>query len=199
MYTIAGRRVMMFCGRTHLYEGVAPDVTTAPLRVAAAHGARHAIITNACGGLHPLFRTGDVMIASDLIDWTFLPQPEHVRTPRPFILDDRWGQLAEHRALERGVAVRRGTYMQVTGPSYETRAEIRMARRLGADTIGMSTGHEARAACALGMNVIVCSVISNTLSDTQRIAVTHDEVLQAQQQARERVRNVIEACIETAS
>jgi purine-nucleoside phosphorylase len=198
MYTVAGRRIMMFCGRTHMYEGVAPDVTTAPVRIAARHGARHAIITNAAGGLHPLFRTGDVMIASDLIDWTFRREPQQQRLPSPFILDDAWSARAERAALDHGVPTRRGTYMQVTGPSYETRAEIRMARRLGADAIGMSTAHEATAARTAGMSVVVCSVIANTLSDTARVALTHEEVLEAQHHARARIGAVIEACIATA-
>jgi len=199
---IDGRLLGLFCGRFHFYEGHNVATVMAPIALTKLLGIEHLLISNAAGGLHPLSSVGDVMIVADLVLACnrSIPSP---RTPLPLrgrpVIDHNWTQAIVAECNFTFTPIRQGTYVQVLGPSYETRAEIRMMRRMGADAIGMSTGVEAHYAHALGISVCAFSMITNTLSDTSHTIVTHAEVLDAAITARWKARRVIEAAIKWVS
>lgn len=140
-------------------------------------GIRSLILTNATGGLSPSLAVGDVMLPSEVINLTFQAAPQH--TPVRPAPDHQWLHATIQRCDNARIKVTSGTYCQVAGPSYETRAEIRMLRSLGADTVGMSTTVELLHASARGLRTLVCSMVTNTLTDTAVVAVHHDDVLKA--------------------
>lgn len=176
-------------GRYHLYEGHSADTVALPVRAAAALGADIMIVTNAAGGVNRTFRTGDLMIIDDHINFTWRNpligpvQGEEERFPDLSSPYDRELQaLAERVARERKQRVVRGTYMAVLGPSYETPAEIRMCAAFGADAIGMSTVPEVLTARALGMQVLGLSLISNPAAGLGE-PLSHEEVIEAGRRA----------------
>lgn len=197
-----GILIGLFCGRYHLYEGLDLSVVLAPVAISHLVQVDHLLLTNAAGGLRPSSRVGDVMLVSDVLNATMRTIPPCFppsRHKNSSVINQFWTSNIARICAERRTQVHSGTYVQVTGPSYETRAEIRMARRMGADAIGMSTVLEAQYAHALGMKTVACSMITNTLSDTKRILVSHSEVLDAARQARTSIRTVIEAAAESVS
>ncbi len=192
-------------GRRHLYEGYAPHDVTEIIRAAARLGARNLILTNAAGGLDPLFRTGDIMLIEEMITtlvgrWGGMPSSERATGERPAgyhfqsipsFQSDLSNQIHQG-CLERGIQLRHGVYAGVLGPSYETRAEIRMLRRMGASAVGMSTLLEVMEATRLGMRVVGLSLITNVLTDTRRIVLDHLEVVEQSRLAIAEVRVVVE-------
>jgi len=192
----------LFGGRYHVYEGHDLSVVLAPVAISHLMNVDHILISNAAGGLHPRSRVGDVLLISDVLNATMHTIPPCFppsRRKNSSVINQFWTSNIVRMCAERRTQVQCGTYVQVTGPSYETRAEIRMARRMGADAIGMSTVLEAQYAHALGMSAVACSMITNTLSDTKRTHVSHSEVLDAARQARTSMRTVIEAAAESVS
>lgn len=184
--TLEGVECLALQGRYHLYEGHPPEAVTLPVRAGAALGARTLLVTNAAGGLNPTFRAGDLMIIDDHINLMWRnpligPTLEgEVRFPdmsQPY--DVELQRMTEEVARERGIRVVRGVYAALSGPSYETRAEIRMLRRLGADAVGMSTVPEVLVARALGIRVLGVSLISNLAAGMSDQPLSHEEVLQA--------------------
>jgi purine-nucleoside phosphorylase len=180
-------------GRYHLYEGHPVERVTLPIRVMAALGARTLVVTNAAGGINRSFAAGDLMLIDDHLNLMgrnpligpVVPGDE--RFPdmsEPY--DRALQQLAEQVALERHVRVVRGVYAAVTGPSYETPAEIRMLATLGADAVGMSTVPEVIAARAMGVRVLGISLISNLAAGISATRLSHEEVVAAGVEARER-------------
>jgi len=167
--TLAGRRVMAMQGRFHRYEGYTLPQIVFPVRVLRQLGARTMIVSNACGGMHPLWSPGDLMLIADhinLLGDNPLVGPNDDRLgPRfpdmsqPY--DAGLRALARAVALERGLTLREGVYVAVAGPSLETRAEYRMLRALGADVVGMSTVPEVIAAVHLGVRVLGVSIITD--------------------------------------
>ncbi len=167
--TLERRRVVALRGRLHLYEGHTPDEVTFPVRVARSLGARALIVSNAAGGLNPLFSKGDLMLIDDHInlmgtnpligpnDDAIGPRFPDLSEPydRPFL------ELGEKLAIAAGFPVRRGVYAAMTGPCLETRAEYRMLRTLGADAIGMSTVPEVIAGVHCGFRILGVSVITD--------------------------------------
>ncbi|HEY8483798.1 MAG TPA: purine-nucleoside phosphorylase [Longimicrobiales bacterium] len=187
---VAGRLEGVECvvlqGRYHVYEGHAPEVVTVPVRAVAALGARTLIVTNAAGGLNRTFRPGDLMIIDDHINLMWRNPlvgavvPGDERFPdmsRPY--DPELQALAERAALELGVRVVRGVYCAVSGPSYETPAEIRMLQRFGGDAVGMSTVPEVLVARAMGMRVLGLSLITNMAAGLAAGPLSHQEVVAA--------------------
>jgi purine-nucleoside phosphorylase len=154
--------VLLLAGRKHLYEGVAPDVATFPIRVLERLGVQTLILTNAAGGLHPSLAVGDIVVLEDGLNFTFTsPLPGRgAYLDRP-LFDPQLATWALEAAREARVPATSGVYAAVTGPNYETRAEQRMYRRLGADVIGMSTLPEATVAVSLGMRVLGLSTVTN--------------------------------------
>lgn len=167
-------RVLVFLGRTHLYEDHGPDATTMAVRTAAASGCRIVILTNAAGSLVESWQPGTVVLISDHLNLTgtsALHGPNFVDMTKVYDEDLR----AASRAIDPNLP--EGVYAQVRGPQYETPAEIRMIRTIGGDLVGMSTALEATAARAAGMRVLGLSLVSNLAAGMTDEALDHEDVL----------------------
>jgi purine-nucleoside phosphorylase len=166
---LAGRRVIAMQGRFHRYEGYALADVTFPVRLLRALGAPTLIVSNACGGMHPLWAPGDLMLISDHInllgDSPLVGPNDDAMGPRfpdmsePY--DAALRTVAREVALARGAVLREGVYVAVAGPNLETRAEYRMLRALGGDVVGMSTVPEVIVARHAGMRVLGLSIITD--------------------------------------
>jgi len=167
--TLGGRRVAAMQGRFHRYEGYSLQQVTFPVRVLRALGAGTLVVSNACGGMHPLWAPGDLMLIADHIN---LLGDNPLIGPHDASLGARFpdmsapydeGLRAHARAVAsaQGITLREGTYVAVQGPNLETRAEYRMLRAMGADVVGMSTVPEVIVAVQGGMRVLGCSIITD--------------------------------------
>lgn len=173
---VGDKRVLVFVGRIHAYEGHPPELVAHPVRTACAAGARVVILTNAAGGLRSEFRVGQPVLISDHLNLTSrspLVGPQFVDLVDAY--SPRLRELA--RSIDPDLA--EGVYAAVPGPHYETPAEIRMLRTLGADLVGMSTVHEAIAARAAGAEVLGISLVTNLAAGMTGAPLRHDEVLAA--------------------
>src|SRR3984885_5909381 len=177
--------VLVLKGRTHYYEGVEMERLTFPVRVLAELGIRTLLLTNAAGAVNRLYRSGDFMALEDHINFMganplrgpALPGlPRFVDLTR--VYDRRLIEFAKQAAKASKLRLRTGTYLAVSGPNYETPAEIRAFRRLGADAVGMSTVPEAIVARQCGMAVAGVSCITNMAGgDTKSGVLVHQDVL----------------------
>lgn len=183
--TVEDVPLLIFAGRSHLYEGVSMQDVVAPVAVAALLGVEAVMLLNSAGGLHPDVRTGDILLLTDTVNmtfrqarrgWCYATPPAYLH--QPALPDEQWRRRTAAVLTGRRHSFREGVYIGVTGPNYETPAEVRFYRRLG-DAIGMSTVHEAEFAQFCGMKVAGCSLISNTLHEVCPPVVSHDEVLEA--------------------
>ena len=164
---LCGVPVVAMDGRVHLYEGYTPAEVAFGVRVMAALGIDLLIVSNACGGMNPGYRPGDVMVLDDHINFTFgnplvRPHPKGVDCPdmsRPY--DPRLIARALAIARRNNFVAHRGVYVGVTGPNYETRAEYRMFRRIGGDAVGMSTVPEVIMAVQSCLRVLALSIVTN--------------------------------------
>lgn len=197
----ATKTALVFSGRFHLYEGFSPDDVVANVAIAHLLKVKNIILTNAAGGLNPGFKTGDIMLIDDVINFTFRsfkkPANDVFKSPGEMFLKE-WRENIGRNLAQQKIGFKEGTYLSVTGPNYETPAEIRAFRRMGAQAVGMSTVHEAQFAALLGMNIAGCSLITNTLRETASPKVTHDEVLEAALAGRKSIAGFFTSAVETS-
>lgn len=179
-----GVPIVAMQGRVHFYEGYKPQDVVLPIRLMKLMGAKVLFLTNAAGGISRSFNAGDFMLITDQISMS-VPSPligENidelgVRFPdMSEVYSRRLRKIIENSAVTAGVPLRRGVYIQTTGPQYETPAEIRAYERLGADAVGMSTAIEAIAARHAGMEICGISCISNLAAGISVNPLTHAEV-----------------------
>jgi purine-nucleoside phosphorylase len=192
--TLEGKMVLAMQGRFHYYEGYPMDTIVFPIRIMKLLGVKTIIVTNAAGGVNTSFEPGDLMVIEDHIkmgeghpligpnDDAFGPRfPDMSRAYTPEL-----AALAHETAQELGQKLKKGVYAFMTGPSYETPAEIRMLRVLGADAVGMSTVPEVIAASHCGLNVLGISCISNMAAGILDRPITEEEVMEAGRMVREK-------------
>ncbi len=194
---IAGLNVLVFSGRFHRYEGNELDAVIVPISICYGLGIPSVILTNAAGGLNRDFHATDIMLCEDVLNMSFVSVHSTQRQTRPSLIDSTWLR-AVRKALGERPWLRSGVYCSVSGPSYETRAEIGMFARF-ADAIGMSTIHELQAAAALGLQAIACSVITNVVRADEVVALQHAEVVENARIAASQMALVIEACCQVLS
>lgn len=180
-----GVPVLVLSGRAHPYEGWSHREATLLLRACLSLGIETLVLTNAAGGINAAFEPGDVMLITDTINLSgdnplIGPNLDELG-PRfvPMIdaLDAALREKAKAAAARAGVDLREGVYVMLSGPSYETRAELRMLRTLGADAVGMSTAHELLVARHMGVRVLAFSLITNEATPEMKGEVSHEEVL----------------------
>ncbi len=187
--TIAGRKVVAMQGRFHYYEGYSMSEVTFPIRVLMKLGIQFLILSNAAGGLNPNFNVGDIMIITDQIHAMPNPLigPHDDRLGERFPdmsdpYDNRLIKLADRIAMEKGIWVQHGVYCSTSGPTYETPAECRYFRIIGADTIDMSTTPEVIVARQGKLPVFGLSIVSdmgNIYGVDHPMTITHEEVIKA--------------------
>jgi purine-nucleoside phosphorylase len=190
-------------GRVHFYEGYSPEEIVFPVRVFGELGVPFYFATNASGGVSYGLSPGDLVVVHDHIN---LQGYNPLRGKN----EDSWGprfpdmtcaydreliRMAEDAALETGIQVKRGVYAAFPGPSFETPAEIRMLRVLGADLVGMSTVPEVIAARHIGMRVCVISCVANLAAGMTENPLTHEEVLEEMGNAAGRLVRLVQAMI----
>ena len=191
----AGRRVLLLEGRLHYYEGHPWEIVVRPLQTAAALGVKSVLLTNAAGGITPSLGPGRLMLFRDQLEWT---APDSWRRwlsgfapPSPY--SPRLRTQLQSAAARIGIDLAEGVYAAVTGPCYETPAEIRALRAWGADAVGMSTAREALAAQAAGMECAAISLITNHAAGITGSALDHHEVLAMAQATATRLADLIES------
>jgi len=202
--TVAGKRVAALSGRVHFYEGHDLDTVAFATRVMGRLGVTQMILTNAAGGINTGFAQGALMIIDDhinMIGSNPLIGPNDERFGPRFpdmseVYSHRLRAIADDAARARGVAVTHGVYVAVHGPSYETPAEIRFFRTIGADAVGMSTVPEAIAARHMGMEVLGISCITNMAAGVLRQPLVHDEVVETAHRVRGSFISLLEGVIE---
>jgi purine-nucleoside phosphorylase len=188
---LSGKKVVAMAGRFHYYEGYTTKEVVFPIRVFKFLGIKTLVISNAAGGINPLFRVGDLMIIRDHISMlTINPLlgknedslgerfPDMSEPYKNYLIDK-----AKQIALENKIEIKEGVYVGVTGPTFETRAEYKMLNILGGDAVGMSTVQEVIAAVHLGLPVFAMSVITDVGIREEENTITHEEVLQAANEA----------------
>ena len=197
--TLGGRPVVMLQGRLHLYEGNDPGLVVQPVLLFHALGARTVILTNAAGGLDPSFGPGTLMLMTDHINLTgrtpLLGRNADELGPRFNDMTDAWSPRLRSRlrsaAEAEGVDLAEGIYVGLTGPSYETPAEVRMLAGLGGHAVGMSTVLECIAARWVGLEVCGVSLVTNAGAGYTGAPLTHEEVLESGAEAGPRLARVI--------
>lgn len=198
--TISGKAVLIFAGRVHLYEGRTPAEVTYPVRAAIGAGCQTIVLTNAAGGIAEGLEVGAPCLISDHLNLTGQnpltgPNDDTVG-PRFLDLTDVYDPGLRDLARAVDPELLEGVYAGLSGPTYETPAEVRMLRTLGADLVGMSTVHEAIAARYLGARVLGISIVANMAAGLSAGPVSHDEVTEAGRRAAERTKQLLGGVIE---
>ena len=202
--TLYGKRVVMMQGRFHYYEGYGMKDVTLPVRVMQKIGVKTLIVTNAAGGVNLGYHPGELMVIGDMFSMTAQnpligPNLDAFGPRFPDMscaFDKELRALAHECANEQGFALREGVYAQMTGPTYETPAEIRMLRTLGADAVGMSTVPEVIVARHGGMRVLGISCITNMAAGILDQPLNHAEVTETANRVKGQFRNLLDRIIE---
>lgn len=200
---IFGKKVVMMQGRFHYYEGYTIQQVVFPVKVLKLLGINTIIITNAAGGVNPNFRPSDLMVITDHINLMGVcpligknddtigerfPDMSEVYTPELV-------ELVQKVGMSKGIDLQEGVYVAMSGPAYETPAEVRMAKIIGADAIGMSTVPEATVARWAGIKVIGISCICNSAAGVSSVGLSHDEVIKAADSAKGKFKTLIKEVI----
>ncbi len=197
-------KVVCMKGRVHYYEGYPISDVVMGVRLMCLMGAKTVLLTNASGGINSSFKAGDFMILKDHIS-CFAPNPligpnvEQLGTRFPdmsHVYDEDLRQILKDSAKELSVDIKEGVYVQLTGPSFESPAEIQMLKTLGADAVGMSTVVEAICANHMGRKVAGVSCVCNMAAGIQKTPLTHDEVQAAAAEAAPKFKALITRTIE---
>ncbi len=200
---VEGAGVAVMQGRFHYYEGYSLDEVTFPVRVLGRLGVQSLILTNAAGGVNIEFDQGALMVISDhlnLMSVNPLRGPHDARFGARFpdmteVYDRSYQEIAVEEAHAMGIEVRRGIYAALAGPSYETPAEIRMLRTLGADAVGMSTVPEAIVARQMGIKVLGISCITNLAAGLVDHEINHEEVIETGERVRDTFKQLLRRII----
>lgn len=193
----ADRRVLFFEGRLHRYEGHSWESVVQPVRLAHELGAPVLFLTNAAGGIHDDLNAGSLMAIRDHIEWTWpacwkRPGPGGLGGDRPSPYDAKLLETLLQAADSLELPLATGIYGAVTGPCYETKAEIRALKACGADAVGMSTAREIQQGRDLGMACAALSCITNKAAGLSDSAINHEEVLTTANAQAQRLSNLIE-------
>lgn len=199
---LGGKDIMAMEGRFHFYEGYNMKEVTFPIRVMYELGIKTLFVSNASGGMNPSFKIGDLMIIDDHINFF----PEHPLRGKNFPTGPRFPDmhetydheliaLADNIAREKGIEVKHGVYIGVQGPTFETPAEYRMYRGFGADAVGMSTVPEVIVAHHCGIKVFGISIITDLGGFDVPVAVSHEEVQVAANNAQPKMTEIMREMI----
>ena len=200
-----GKSVVCLQGRFHYYEGHPMPLLTMPVRIMAKLGVKILVLTNAAGGINPNFSTGDLMLITDHINFSGsnpligVTEPE-LGTRFPDVSDAYSAALRlkiKLAAVEAGINLRQGVYMMFSGPSYETPAEIRMARICGADAVGMSTVPEAIVAAQCGIKCLGISCITNLAAGVSPNKLSHQEVMETAARVHDTFHDLVDLILQT--
>jgi purine-nucleoside phosphorylase len=188
---INGKELLVFKGRKHFYEGFSRDEMLENIRIAKEHGVRNLLITNAAGGLNENFIDGDLMLITSHISFNNKLVYHKNSDPYSHELIEKF----KRACMKSKVKLQEGLYGFYSGPTYETKAEIRMQKKIGLDAAGMSTIPEVYEAASLGMKVISVSVITNLLKENAILPASHEDVLFTAQKASASLNKAIENLI----
>jgi purine-nucleoside phosphorylase len=202
--TLVGQTVAAMEGRFHLYEGYSAAQVTFPIRVMKELGCRYLIVSNAAGGLNPLYNKGDLMVIDDHINLLGMnpligPNDERLGSRFPDLIepyDKTLQKMALHVALEENIVAHRGVYVAVTGPNLETRAEYRFLRAIGADVVGMSTIPEVLVAVHAGLRVLGFSIVTDMCLPDALRPVSVEEIIAVAQEAEGKLRTIVKKVLE---
>ena len=184
-------RIVAMQGRVHYYEGYSMEEVVLPIRLMRRMGAESLMLTNAAGGLNPDFEPGSLMMITDQIA-SFVPSPLIGPNPESLgvrfpdmssVYDKEYRRILRKTAEEEEISLKEGVYIQLPGPNYETPAEVRMCRALGADAVGMSTACEAVAARHCGFRILGVSCITNPACGLSEVPLSHEEVQKSAERA----------------
>jgi purine-nucleoside phosphorylase len=200
---IGDTKVVVLAGRAHLYEGYSAQQVTFGIRELTRRGVRSLVLTNAAGGINEKYRPGDLVLISDHIN---LLGTNPLTGPNDDTLGPRfpdmteaysreYREIAKHAGHELGIVLDEGVYVAVPGPSYETPAEIRYMRTIGADLVGMSTVPEAIVANHMGMKVLAISCVTNAAAGILPQKLVHQEVLDTGARVRDTLVKLLQAVV----
>lgn len=196
---------MVFAGRFHLYEGHSLESILLPVLLPYLYGVKNYLYLNAAGGLNNNYHPGDIMLITSTINFTnkkiihlFAKQIFGVNNIAKNLFCQEWSDNFEKNLVFNAVPYQKGTYIAVTGPSFETPAEVRFFRRVKGDAIGMSTVLESLAGNLLGLNQLAVSVISNLLTESYNQKTNHEQVINTISDNLDKIQMVINAAIDSS-
>ncbi len=199
-----GKNILLFQGRVHLYEGYSISDALLPVYISKLTGTKNLILTNAAGGINSDFKPGDLMLITDFFGWDLKRELTRLLGLATVKYKDRLlnlpssinNSIIKEAALQSGVDLKEGSYWYSKGPSYETPAEIKMMAVMGADSVGMSTVHEAIFAAINGIETSAISLISNLAAGLSKDQLSHQEVVETAAQVKPKFEKLIKKIIE---